>query len=165
MTENIAGNVAGTPAEEVKTPDAAAAIAALQARFPGAVKADDRKGYGGIIVSTDKLLEVAQAIRDDYGFNYLSSATAVDYLGQGDQMEMVYHAFRVPEGGPGLVFKAQTDRNAPVIPSLIRVWPGADFQEREAYDLYGIHFPGHPNLKRILLWEGFGGHPMRKDWH
>ena len=85
MTENIAG----TPAEEVKTPDAAAAIAALQERFPGAIKADDRKGYGGIIVSTDKLLEVAQAIRDDYGFNYLSSATAVDYLGQGDQLEMV----------------------------------------------------------------------------
>src|SRR5215813_3673499 len=115
MTENIAG----TPAEEVKTPDAAAAIAALQERFPGAVKADDRKGYSGIIVNTDKLLEVAQAIRDDYGFNYLSSATAVDYLGQGDQMEMVYHAFSVPAGGPGLVFKAQTSRDNASIPSLV----------------------------------------------
>jgi NADH-quinone oxidoreductase subunit C/D len=60
--------------------------------------------------------------------------------------------------------KAQTDRNTPEIPSLIDVWPGADFQEREAYDLYGITFPGHPNLKRILLWEGFNGYPMRKDW-
>ena len=45
------------------------------------------------------------------------------------------------------------------------VWPGADFQEREAWDLYGIKFPGHPNMSRILLWEGFNGHPMRKDWH
>jgi NADH-quinone oxidoreductase subunit D/NADH-quinone oxidoreductase subunit C/D len=153
-------------AEQVKTaaPDLASTIAALQEKFPGDVKVDDRKGYGGIIINSDKLVDVALAIRDEYGFNYLSSATAVDYLGQGDHMEMVYHAFRAPEGGPGLVFKAQTNRDTPSIPSLIRVWPGADFQEREAYDLYGIRFPGHPNLKRILMWDGFDGHPMRKDW-
>jgi NADH-quinone oxidoreductase subunit D/NADH-quinone oxidoreductase subunit C/D len=136
----------------------------LKARFPDAVKMDDRKGYQGVVINADKLVEVATYIRDGLGYNYLSSATAVDYLGQGDHMEMVYHAFRVPDGGPGLVFKAQTDRTEPSIPSLIRVYPGADFQEREAYDLYGIRFPGHPNLKRILLWEGFYGHPMRKDW-
>jgi NADH-quinone oxidoreductase subunit D/NADH-quinone oxidoreductase subunit C/D len=154
-------------AEQVTTqaPDIAATIAALQERFPGDVKPDDRKGYSGIIVNKDKLVEIATAIRDDFGFNYLSSATAVDYLGQGDHLEMVYHAFSVPAGGPGLVFKAQTSRDNASIPSLIRVWPGADFQEREAYDLYGIRFPGHPNLKRILLWEGFEGYPMRKDWH
>jgi NADH-quinone oxidoreductase subunit C/D len=153
-------------ADQVKTaaPDLATTIAALQERFPGDIKADDRKGYSGIIINNDKLVEVALAIRDEYGFNYLTSATAVDYLGQGDHMEMVYHAFRAPEGGPGLVFKAQTNRDTPSIPSLIRVWPGADFQEREAYDLYGIRFPGHPNLKRILMWDGFDGHPMRKDW-
>jgi NADH-quinone oxidoreductase subunit C/D len=150
---------------QTAAPDIATTIAALQERFPGAVKPDDRKGYGGIIISADKLIEVATAIRDDYGFNYLSNATAVDYLGQGDHMEMVYHAFRIPAGGPGLVFKAQTSRDNPSIPSLVRIWPGADFQEREAYDLYGIRFPGHPNLKRILLWDGFDGHPMRKDWH
>ncbi len=148
----------------VKVRDAEGAYADLQQRFPGAVSADTRKGYTGIIVDPAKLVDVATAIRDDLGYNYLSSATAVDYLGQGDHMEMVYHAFRVPEGGPGLVFKAQTNRDEPTIPSLIRVYPGADFQEREAYDLYGIRFPGHPNLKRILLWEGFYGHPMRKDW-
>ena len=140
-------------------------IADLQAQFPGAVTADSRKGYEGVIVQTDKLVDIATFIRDRLGYNYLSSATAVDYLGQGDQMEMVYHSFRVPTGGPALVFKAQTNRDTPVVPSLVRVWPGADFQEREAYDLYGIHFSGHPNLKRILLWEGFYGHPMRKDWH
>jgi NADH-quinone oxidoreductase subunit C/D len=136
----------------------------LKTRFPDAVKNDDRKGYGGVIIDAKQLPEVATYIRDGLGYNYLSSATAVDYLGRGDHMEMVYHAFRVPEGGPGLVFKAQTDRSQPEIPSLIRVYPGADFQEREAYDLYGIRFPGHPNLKRILLWEGFDGYPMRKDW-
>ena len=149
---------------EIQAPDVAATIAELQTRYPDAVKVDDRKGYGGIIVANDKLIEVATAIRDQYGFNYLSSATAVDYLGQGDHMEMVYHAFSVPAGGPGLVFKAQTSRDEPSIPSLVSIYPGADFQEREAYDLYGIRFPGHPDLRRILLWEGFDGHPMRKDW-
>jgi NADH-quinone oxidoreductase subunit C/D len=153
-------------AEEVKTvaPDPASTLAALQERFPGAIKPDDRKGYQGIIVNPDNLVDVATALRDDFGYNYLSSATAVDYLGQGDHLEMVYHAFSVPAGGPAFVFKAQTNRDNASIPSLVRVWPGADFQEREAYDLYGIRFPGHPNLQRILLWDGFDGHPMRKDW-
>src|SRR6266404_5289270 len=149
---------------EIQAPDVAATIADLQTRYPDAVKVDDRKGYSGIIVANDKLVEVATAIRDQYGFNYLSSATAVDYLGQGDHMEMVYHAFSVPAGGLGLVFKAQTSRDDASIPSLVSIYPGADFQEREAYDLYGIRFPGHPDLRRILLWEGFDGHPMRKDW-
>src|SRR5690606_5418048 len=128
-------------------------------QFPDAVQDDSRKGYAGIVVDKSRLFEVATSIRDDLGFDLLSSATAVDYHGIEDSMEMVYHAYRT-SGGPALVFKAQTDRNDPVIPSLIDVWPGVDFQEREAWDLYGIRFPGHPNLKRILLWDGFGGHPM-----
>lgn len=147
-----------------QAPDIPATIEALQTRFPNAVKPDDRKGYEGIIIDSNKLVEVATALRNDFGFNYLSSLTAVDYHGISDHMEVVYHAFRVPAGGPPLVFKAQTSREDASIPSLVGVWPGADFQEREAYDLYGIQFPGHPNLKRILLWEGFDGHPMRKDW-
>ena len=148
----------------VETNDIQSAIASLKERFPDAVKDDTRQGYSGVIVDKSRLLEVATAIRDEMGYDYLSSATAVDYQGIADSMEMVYHAYKT-SGGPALLFKAQTDRNNPVIPSLIDVWPGADFQEREAYDLYGIKFPGHPNLKRILLWEGFNGYPMRKDWH
>jgi NADH-quinone oxidoreductase subunit C/D len=145
-------------------PDAEATYNALIERFAGDVSRDTRKGYEGVIVNPERLVEFATAVRDEFGFNYLSSATAVDYLGVSDHMEMVYHAFSVPNGGKPLVFKAQTGRAAPEIPSLIRVYPGADFQEREAYDLYGIQFKGHPNLKRILLWEGFDGFPMRKDW-
>jgi NADH-quinone oxidoreductase subunit D/NADH-quinone oxidoreductase subunit C/D len=142
----------------------AEAIAVLKARYPEAVRPDERKGYSGIIVDPAHLVEVAQTIRDDLGFDYLSSVTGVDYLGKGDHLEAVYHAYRIREGGPALVFKAQTPRDNATLPSLIDVWPGVDFQEREIYDLYGIRFEGHPNLKRILLWEGFDGHPMRKDW-
>lgn len=144
--------------------DVNAATTVLGEKFPGAVKADTRPGFKGLIVKADQLVDVARAIRDDLGFDYLSSATAVDYLGISDDMEMVYHAYRTT-GGPALVFKAQAPRDNPVIPSLISIWPGVDFQEREAWDLYGVRFPGHPNLKRILMWEGFNGHPMRKDWH
>ncbi|HLU08178.1 MAG TPA: NADH-quinone oxidoreductase subunit D [Oceanobacillus sp.] len=143
--------------------DVQTAIGVLKERFPEWVKDDTRQGYGGIIVDRNHLVEVAATIQQELGFDYLSSATAVDYLGIEDSMEMVYHAYRT-SGGPALVFKAQTPRENAEIPSLIDIWPGVDFQEREAYDLYGIRFPGHPNLKRILLWEGFDGHPMRKDW-
>ena len=83
---------------ETKAPDVTETITALQARFPDAVKPDARKGYSGIVISNDKLVEVAHAIRDDFGFDYLSSATAVDYLGNGDHMEMVYHAFSITHG-------------------------------------------------------------------
>jgi NADH-quinone oxidoreductase subunit D/NADH-quinone oxidoreductase subunit C/D len=151
-----------TPARS-ETLDVGQSIEFLKQRFPEAVKDDTRQGYSGIIVDSGQLPAVAQAIRDELGFDYLSSATAVDYLGVEDSMEMVYHSYRT-SGGPALVFKAQTARENASIPSLIDVWPGVDFQEREAYDLFGIRFPGHPNLKRILLWDGFNGHPMRKDW-
>ena len=149
--------------EEIDTTTIEGAIAHLRSSFPQAVSLDDREGYEGVIVDNNQLLDIARVIRDDLGFDYLSSATAVDYLGAGDHMEMVYHAYRT-SGGGALVFKAKTDRDQAVIPSLVPVWQGADFQEREAWDLFGIKFPGHPNLKRILMWEGFDGHPMRKDW-
>lgn len=139
----------------------------LKEQFPNIVTDDNRDGYSGIMVDTDNLREVAQYAKDTLGFDYLSSATAVDYLNEGfhteDCIEMVYHAYRTTGGG-ALCFKAQTDRENSVAPSLTPVWKGADFQEREVWDLYGVKFTDHPNLQRILLWEGFDGHPMRKDW-
>ena len=151
------------PDDVINTASIEDSIAYLKSTFPDAVSDDDREGYSGVVIKPGELKEVARAIRDVLGFDYLSSATAVDYLGAGDHMEMVYHAYRT-SGGGALVFKAQTERENPEIPSLVPVWRGADFQEREAWDLYGIKFPGHPNLRRILMWDGFRGHPMRKDW-
>jgi len=135
----------------------------LAARFPGAVTADARPGYKGWIVEKDKLIEVATAIRDEFGYDHLTAVTGVDYLPEG-KMEVVYHAFKTT-GGPVLTFKVQVSRVDPVeVPSVTPVWPGAEFQEREAWDLLGIKFTNHPDLRRILLWEGFEGHPLRKDW-
>jgi len=135
----------------------------LVARFPNIVSADARTGFSGFIVEKDSLVEVATAIRNEFGFDLLTAVTGVDYLPE-NKMEVVYHAYRIT-GGPGLVFKVQVPRVDPVeVPSLIDLWPGVDLQEREAWDLMGIKFTGHPDLRRILMWEGFEGHPMRKDW-
>ncbi|PJF44002.1 MAG: NADH-quinone oxidoreductase subunit NuoD [Phototrophicales bacterium] len=141
------------------------ALNVLSERFGSQVSPDDRKNYTGLVVDRDALTDVARIVRDELGYDYLSSATAVDYLGyeDGDYLEMVYHCYRTTGGAP-LVLKSRTPRDVATLPSVVSIWPGADFQEREAYDLYGIYFNGHPNMKRILLWEGFEGHPMRKDW-
>lgn len=134
----------------------------LQVRFLDILTSDDRAGYEGYLVSADHVLDFAKSLRDEFGFDYLSSVTGVDYL-PDEKMEVVYHAYQ-STGGPGLVFKVQVPRENPVVPSLVSMFPGADFQEREAWDLLGIRFSGHPNLQRILTWEGFEGHPLRKDW-
>jgi NADH-quinone oxidoreductase subunit D/NADH-quinone oxidoreductase subunit C/D len=135
----------------------------LSARFPGFVYADTRPAYSGWIVDKEHLLEVAAALKDELGYDYLSSLTGVDYLPEG-KMEIVYHLYKT-SGGPGLVFKIQVPRADPIeVPSLVSIYPGAELQEREAWDLLGIRFTGHPDLRRILMWEGFAGHPLRKDW-
>jgi NADH-quinone oxidoreductase subunit C/D len=131
-------------------------------RFPEQVAADSRSGYSGFIVKTEFLLEFARQLKAD-GYDYLSTLTGVDYFPE-DRIEVVYHVFR-STGGSALVFKVQTSRANAVVPSVVAVWGGAEFQEREAWDLMGIRFDGHPDLRRILLWEGFAGHPLRKDWH
>jgi NADH-quinone oxidoreductase subunit D/NADH-quinone oxidoreductase subunit C/D len=134
----------------------------LEERFGETITPDARKGYSGYIVQAEKLVEFASALRDEFGYDYLSSVTAVDYLPDGF-MEVVYHAYR-STGGPALVFKARTPRENSAVPSLTPVYPGVEFQERETWDLLGVRFTGHPDLRRILMWEGFAGHPLRKDW-
>jgi NADH-quinone oxidoreductase subunit C/D len=134
----------------------------LGERFQEAVSLDERKGYSGYLVKPDSLIQFASFLRDEAGYDYLSSVTGVDYLPDGI-FEVVYHVYKMT-GGPGLVFKAQVPRDDPHLPSMTSLYPGAEFQEREIWDLYGIRFDGHPDLRRILMWEGFDGHPMRKDW-
>ena len=135
---------------------------AVLERFPDWVQADEREGYQGLLVDPANLLSLMEALRDELGYDLLTSVTGVDYLPE-EKMEVVYHLFK-STGGPILEIKAQTPRSKPVVPSLVGLYPGAAFQEREAWDLLGIKFENHPNLKRILMWEGFAGHPLRKDW-
>jgi len=133
----------------------------LAARFPGIAAPDTRPGFSGWIVQADKLIEVLTVLRDEFGYDLLTNLTGVDY--PPDNMEVVYHLIQTTGGKP-LVLKVQVPRSDPVVPSAMPVFKGAEFQEREAWDLLGIKFDGHPDLRRILMWEGFEGHPLRKDW-
>jgi NADH-quinone oxidoreductase subunit C/D len=134
----------------------------VEAKFSEIITPDERAGHEGYLIDADHVLDFAKNIRDEFGYDYLSSVTGVDYI-HDEKMEVVYHAYQ-SSGGPALIFKVQVPRDDPVVPSLVSIYPGADFQEREAWDLLGIRFSGHPNLRRILTWEGFEGHPLRKDW-
>lgn len=136
-------------------------IPQFDALFPGEVKIDERPGYSGFVVNSSFLLQFAKLIRDDWGYDFLSSLTAVDYF--PNSFEVVYHLYR-SLGGGALVLKVEIPRDEPQIDTLFSIFPGCELQEREVYDMYGIVFKGHPDLRRILMWDGFAGWPLRKDW-
>ena len=95
-------------------------------------------------------------------FSYLNSITAVDHI---ENFEVLYHITSLRNNYKTTIRAICPDgRKNPSLPSVVSVWQSADLQEREIWDLMGIQFIGHPNLKRILLWEGFDGHPLRKDY-
>lgn len=99
-------------------------------------------------------------LRDEYGFNHLANLSSVDY---GQEFEVVYHLYSIPDNNKVLV-KTRVPRTSAEVDSLISIWPTADWQEREVYDLMGVKFKAHPNLIRVLLPEDFEGHPLRKDF-
>lgn len=115
-----------------------------------------------VVVNAARLPDVARYMRDQLGYQLLSNITAVDYLADGI-IELVYHFINI-DGGPPLAVKTRVPRDDANVPSITPWWPGADLQEREAFDLFGVYFDGHPNLKRVYMWEEFEGHPMRKDF-
>jgi len=122
-------------------------------------EADDRV----VVVKSESLLEAARYLKStpEFDFDYLTSITAVDYY---DYFEVVYHLTSLKHNH-SLVLKARCyERGSPSLPSVVSLWRGADFQEREIYDLMGISFTGHPNLKRLFLWDSFEQHPLRKDY-
>ncbi len=135
----------------------------LAERNPESITMETRPGFQGLVVSADYLKQFATILRDSYNYDYLTSITAVDYFPE-DKIEVVYHINKTTGGTP-LVFRIQCPRDNATVPSLVPVFPGAEFQEREAWDLMGVRFTDHPDLRRILMWEGFAGHPLRKDWH
>ena len=116
-----------------------------------------------ILVNSSSLLDVGAFLKDAPGldFDYLTTITAVDYY---QYFEVVY-LFVSIEHNHSLVIKTRCQgRDNPTLPSLVGLWRSADHQEREIYDLMGITFEGHPNMKRIVLWSDFQGHPQRKDF-
>jgi NADH-quinone oxidoreductase subunit C len=132
----------------------------IEKKFPGSFV---ESTADSLLVKSESLSEVAGYLKTTPGldFDYLTAITAVDYI---DFFEVVYQLTSLKHNH-SLVLKTRCyERGNPALPSVVGLWRGADFQEREIYDLMGISFDGHPNLKHIVLWEGFEGHPLRKDF-
>ena len=132
----------------------------LQEVFPGSVVST---GKADIVVESNRLLEVAGYLKNTAGldFDYLTFVTAADFL---EYMETVYRLVSL-KNNLSLILKTRCyNREDPVLPSVVSVWRAAYYQEREIFDLFGIKFDGHPDMRRLLLWEGFVGHPLRRDY-
>ena len=118
---------------------------------------------GWVEVRPERLPQVCRWLHDspEHDFRQLLSLTAVDRL---SRFEVVYHLLSHVKNHMAVLKTAVTGREAPEVDSVVPVWYGAILQEREVYDLFGIRFRGHPDLRRLFLWEGFSGWPLRKDF-
>lgn len=167
--------------------DAEAILGEIRAALPDAavslLKNPGPAAQHSLLVGNDDLLSVATFLRESLAFDFLSNVTGVDWPdpkkadvvavsegegnpAEGGFLEAVYHLYSTSKRVGPLVLRARTgDRgeNA-VVPSLVSVFRSAEFQEREIFDLFGVRFAGHPDLRRILMWDEFVDHPMRKDY-
>ncbi len=135
----------------------------LRERFGSKVETDNLEGtLVSITLHRSVLLEACQLLRDhaQTRFDFLRGIAAVDYQ---EEFELVYLLFSYPHGCE-LALKVRLPRNEPTVSSVSQVWASADWHEREAFDLMGICFEGHPNLQRLLLPDDWVGHPLRKDY-
>ena len=163
---------------------AAIDLVPVKERFPDL---EVEESSGALISSPKNVLEVAEFLRDDpqYKLDYLSNVTGVDYLAtvrkekkvneegkteivkieEPPRMDVVYHFYSMSEKqGPVTLKQRLDDRDDPQAISLVPLFRSAELQEREVYDLFGISFQGHPDLRRILMWEEFEDFPMRRDY-
>jgi NADH-quinone oxidoreductase subunit C len=118
-----------------------------------------------IYVGGDFIRETCVFLRDDANcpFNYLSDVTCVDWYPREPRFEVVYHLFSISKK-ERVRLKVRLNADSPSLESITSVWPSANFFEREVFDLFGIRFSGHPDLRRILMPETWEGHPLRKDY-
>jgi NADH-quinone oxidoreductase subunit C len=151
--------------------DGTAILARLRERFGAAIlDSHDHRGDHTLVVDRAAQGDVLRFCRDDDAlrFDMLMDLTAVDHLRYpgreaGPRFEVVYHLYSVAENHR-LRVKVGVEEDDPVIPSAVPLWASANWFEREVWDMFGIRFEGHPDLRRLLLYEEFVGHPLRKDY-
>ena len=144
-----------------------AVVGLLKERFGGdSVAVTEFRGNRRLIIGPERLLEVMQVLRERAGFDQLTDITAIDYLkypNARDRFGLVY-LLLATRTGERLIVKTHVNEPDLTIASVYHLWRGADWLEREVYDMYGIVFDGHPDLRRILLPEEFVSYPLRKDY-
>ena len=139
-------------------------VAALAAAVPESVlEAYEFVGETTVKVAPGKLVEACRHLKEKEGFTYLVDLTAVDWKDRQPRFDVLLLLHSFSRGQERLRLKAGA-ADGEAFPSVSGVWETANWMEREAYDMYGIRFDGHPDLRRILTWDGFQGHPLRKDF-
>ena len=137
-------------------------IVSLAAAVPGAVlEATEFVGETTVKVAPEHLVAACRHLKDKEGFTYLVDETAVDWKDRQPRFDVLLLLHSFSRGQERLRLKVAI---AEACPSVTGVWETANWMEREAYDMYGVRFDGHPDLRRILTWDGFQGHPLRKDF-
>jgi len=150
----------------VPEPDVFFPLAVLREAFPDAVlETSLARGDASAVVERASILKVMELLKSDerLQFEVLADVTAVDYTGRVPRFDVVYHLLSLSLKRR-LRVKVRVEEGDPVVDSLTPLWESANWLEREVWDMFGIRFSGHPNLKRILMYEEFQGHPLRKDY-
>ena len=152
-----------TNIEELKAHPALARLLEWDQSVPKSVKFD--RDELTIWVEKETIREACAILRDspDCPFNYLADLTCVDWYPSQPRFEVIYHLLSIATK-ERVRLKVRLDVSSPVIESVTSVWPSANFYEREVFDLFGVRFTGHPNLKRIMMPDDWEGHPLRKDY-
>jgi NADH-quinone oxidoreductase subunit C len=121
------------------------------------------RGETTCIIAADDVREIAKFCRDELSFDYLIDITSIDNFGEEPRFEIVYHLYSMPHG-VHLRLKLKVPEETGALDTVSDIWPTANWHEREIYDMMGIKFNGHPDLRRILMWEGYPYFPLRKDF-
>jgi NADH-quinone oxidoreductase subunit C len=140
------------------------AIESLDKSFEG--KLQDRTEFRGetsYAIAVTDLREIAKFCRDKLSFDYLLDITSIDNFGEEPRFKIVYHLYSMPHGA-NLRLKLKLSEKVGAIDTVSDIWPTANWHEREIYDMMGIKFNGHPDLRRILMWDGYPFFPLRKDF-
>lgn len=140
------------------------AVVKLKEKFPGSIlDVKEFRGEVTVTVRKEDIVAISRVLKGELGYTYLVDLTAVDYLGQDPRFMVVYHVYSFANRDR-LRIKAPVADPAPAIDTVSVVWQTANWLERETFDLFGITFNGHPDLRRILMTPDWVGHPLRKDY-
>ena len=140
------------------------AVSRLRAQFADAILAENTfRDETTLDLKLTSVLEICRFCRDELGFDYLIDISSLDHFGEEPRFEMVYELYTMTDG-VHLRFKAKVSEDHLEVPSVSDIWPTADWHEREVYDMMGIRFSDHPDLRRILMWDGYPFYPLRKDF-
>ncbi len=139
-------------------------IQALQARFGHAIRdITEFRGETTLLVETSAIVDICRSLKAEHGFNYCADICGADRFTEEERFEVIYNLTNL-EKRLRLRLKVRVSEENPVVPSVTSVWRAANWHERETYDMYGICFEGHPDLRRMYMPEDFEYYPLRKDF-